>query len=614
MPRPRSALTQFILSLPADLPVADVIAQAKAAGMETSEQNVSRVRKMASGKSAKKPTKPAATKTPPTTTAEAPPSSGSGSMSGSDFVRNQPLDLTPGVVVAMAKAQGITISDSLVRKVRGPQGKTPKASAAKKTPSVKKTPGKKTQATAKVPSSKPPTISKSDFIRQQPATMSVADVIAKGKAEGIEIGDTLVYKARGRSSAQKSGAKKVTPKKAAAATQRTGAKSSSPKSDFIRQQPSTMSAKEVVAKGKAAGLTFTDALVYMVRGKQKGTAKKAAPKKTQAAPRPTASPKSDFIRQQPTSMSIPEVVAAGKKAGLTFSRALVHIVRAKMTGKGITKKPVGKTTPAASRKTPMTKADFVRANPSLTPKQIVAKAVADGMTFTENYVSNVRTYDKAVAARKKATTATKAATTKTPAQPPTALSKADFVRQHPDLSPKDIVKMARAEGLKFDEHYVYNVRAKDKTAGKKLTAKKVAPKTTPSKAPATLSKADFVRQHPSLSAKDVVEKAKAAGMKLDTNHVYTVRTYDKRAKTKKRAAKKLASKSAITTAVVEPVTVVKTFVAPKPEAVPTPARPSAAEDDRIEDLLRAAASALGFGRALEVIQAEQARIRAMLGA
>jgi hypothetical protein len=41
---------------------------------------------------------------------------------------------------------------------------------------------------------------KSDFIRAQPATMSAADVIAKGKAEGIKIGSSLVHMVRGRSS------------------------------------------------------------------------------------------------------------------------------------------------------------------------------------------------------------------------------------------------------------------------------------------------------------------------------------------------------------------------------------------------------------------------------
>jgi hypothetical protein len=51
-----------------------------------------------------------------------------------------------------------------------------------------------------MPSKKTPTktLSKSDFIRAQSATMSAAEVIAKGKAQGIKIGSSLVYMVRGR--------------------------------------------------------------------------------------------------------------------------------------------------------------------------------------------------------------------------------------------------------------------------------------------------------------------------------------------------------------------------------------------------------------------------------
>ncbi len=39
---------------------------------------------------------------------------------------------------------------------------------------------------------------------------------------------------------------------------------------------------------------------------------------------------SDFIRAQTTSMTAPEVVAAGKKAGFDFSTSLVYAVRGRM--------------------------------------------------------------------------------------------------------------------------------------------------------------------------------------------------------------------------------------------------------------------------------------------
>ena len=46
MARPRSALTTFILSLPHNVPVADVIAQARVKGLEASERSVYRVRQV----------------------------------------------------------------------------------------------------------------------------------------------------------------------------------------------------------------------------------------------------------------------------------------------------------------------------------------------------------------------------------------------------------------------------------------------------------------------------------------------------------------------------------------------------------------------------------------
>ena len=42
---------------------------------------------------------------------------------------------------------------------------------------------------------------------------------------------------------------------------------------------------------------------------------------------------SDFIRAQPLNMTAPDVVEAGKKAGLEFSTSLVYAVRGRMKGK-----------------------------------------------------------------------------------------------------------------------------------------------------------------------------------------------------------------------------------------------------------------------------------------
>jgi hypothetical protein len=50
----------------------------------------------------------------------------------------------------------------------------------------------------------------------------------------------------------------------------------------------------------------------------------------------------------------------------------------------------------------MSKADFVRANSSLSVKDLVGKALFDGIDLTENYVYKVRGYDKKAAAKRKA--------------------------------------------------------------------------------------------------------------------------------------------------------------------------------------------------------------------
>lgn len=321
---------------------------------------------------------------------------------------------------------------------------------------------------------------------------------------------------------------------------------------LILSLPADLPVADVMAKAKEKGMVTSEQNVSRVRkmatakpantvAKKAKTPPKTAGKKVakKAASKPTALSKSDFIRRQPSTLSAKDVVAAGKKAGLSFTDSLVYMVRGKQTGKGQAKK--------------------------LAPKSPPSKPAAN---------------------------------------------KADFVRKFPTLSPKDVVAKGKAEGITFNEHYVYNVRAKRRTPAKgKQAAKKVAAskvltaKTTPAKTSVTMSKSDYVRKFPSLSAKDLAAKAKAEGLKIEPVLVYKVRGYDKKAKAKKRAA---AKKPAITPAVVKPVTVAK-------PAAPVASR-APAGTARIEDLLRAAASALGFGRALEVIREEQARLMAVLGA
>jgi hypothetical protein len=95
-----------------------------------------------------------------------------------------------------------------------------------------------------------------------------------------------------------------------------------------------------------------------------------------------------------------------------------------------------------------------------------------------------------------------------------------------------------------------------------------------------VSKAAFVRSLPATTpAKEVVAKAKAAGLSLTEPYVYNVRATSKRATGEPRGR--------------------------------GPGRPAASHG--VEGLLRAVASNIGLARSLEILQAEHERVRRLLG-
>lgn len=180
----------------------------------------------------------------------------------------------------------------------------------------------------------------------------------------------------------------------------------------------------------------------------------------------------------------------------------------------------------------------------------------------------------------------------------TTLSKSDFIREQPATMPvAEVVAKGNALGIKFSSQLVYYVRG----LAKKKPTKAVAPATkpavkktptpskaaTPTKSPPTTTKAAFVRARLHLSPKEIVEDAKAAGLELDTSYVYNVRGYD--------AAKKRATK--------QPTRARKGVAVPRPVATTSKA----------QDLLIAVAAEIGLGRAMEILEAERARVRSVIG-
>jgi hypothetical protein len=172
-------------------------------------------------------------------------------------------------------------------------------------------------------------------------------------------------------------------------------------------------------------------------------------------------------------------------------------------------------------------------------------------------------------------------------------NKSDFIRQQPSaLSGPEVVAKGKAAGIEFSSQLVYNVRGGSKAM--KGTVKKTttpAKSAAPSKAAPAQSKADFVRAHANLSPKDIVAKAKAEGLKLDVTYVYGVRAYDKMAAKNKRGSTARATTTRKAPAVSRPITT----------------------STKAETLLRAVAAEIGLGRAMEILSAERAMVRAVIG-
>jgi hypothetical protein len=102
-----------------------------------------------------------------------------------------------------------------------------------------------------------------------------------------------------------------------------------------------------------------------------------------------------------------------------------------------------------------------------------------------------------------------------------------------------------------------------------------------------INKSALVRSLPvEMPAKEVVEKAKAQGVRLSVAYVYSIRN----------AAKRAGSTTA-----------------PR-VGRPRGAAASRAPTSRVEDLLRAVAAELGLSRAIALLQAEQQKVHAVIGA
>jgi len=132
------------------------------------------------------------------------------------------------------------------------------------------------------------TMTKKDFILQQPKEMRAKEVVEKAAAQGFELREKHVHvvrsavktKPKGKSSKRtakraKSPAPKAKGRVKNKAPNPRAAKGVS-KSELIRKLPPDLSAREVVAKAAAQGIEMTDKYVYVIRSAAKARKSKAA--------------------------------------------------------------------------------------------------------------------------------------------------------------------------------------------------------------------------------------------------------------------------------------------------------------------------------------------------
>jgi hypothetical protein len=175
------------------------------------------------------------------------------------------------------------------------------------------------------------------------------------------------------------------------------------------------------------------------------------------------------------------------------------------------------------------------------------------------------------------------------------------------LPAKEVLANAKARGIKTSENNVHRVR---RIHGRSKQAIAKALTSATAKAPAKVeagsnnsavapTKSDFVRSFPlNAPAKQIVQKATAAGIDLDVRYVHKVQSRSKPAAARKTPATARPQRTHATSA--------RSTVASVKHVSPR-------LSSSVEGLLRAIAAEIGFGRAVEILQGERASVRAVLG-
>jgi hypothetical protein len=102
------------------------------------------------------------------------------------------------------------------------------------------------------------------------------------------------------------------------------------KTAFVLSLPSTMSAKEVLAKGKAAGLKLTEAYIYSIRSKAKGREGKPAARRGRPPKAVSAAASSSLASSSSGGGLERQFLSLALDLGLSRAESLLANLRAKV--------------------------------------------------------------------------------------------------------------------------------------------------------------------------------------------------------------------------------------------------------------------------------------------
>ena len=168
----------------------------------------------------------------------------------------------------------------------------------------------------KSPTAKP---NKSAFVRSLAFDMPSAEVIARAKAKGMKLTRNDVHAIRAI-------ARRKTERPRPTGANTRSSSSGVNKSAFVRSLPATLSAAEVIARGKTKGIRLSAAQVYTIRAN-------ARRKKPKASTANVRAPRGSKHRLTATRIGADsreaEFIAAALDLGLTKAEGLIAALRSK---------------------------------------------------------------------------------------------------------------------------------------------------------------------------------------------------------------------------------------------------------------------------------------------